>query len=63
MPDFIMCDNDKCLSKDSCFRFTAIPDMYAQSYFKGIVLIGKDKCEWYWDDTEIREQCYQREED
>lgn len=32
MPDITMCANKECPLKDSCYRFTAIPNNYRQSY-------------------------------
>jgi hypothetical protein len=32
MPDITMCQNDKCPLKDECYRHTATPDPYLQSY-------------------------------
>ena len=58
MPDISMCDNESCPSRNTCFRFTAIPNEGWQSYGDFQIPKGKDKCEYYWDDTEIREQCY-----
>jgi hypothetical protein len=34
MPDITMCCNDKCSTKDKCYRYRAIPDEYCQSYSK-----------------------------
>lgn len=33
MPDITMCTGDKCNLKDTCYRFTAIPNEYRQAYF------------------------------
>lgn len=32
MPDISMCDNRKCPSSKYCYRFTATPTQYRQSY-------------------------------
>jgi hypothetical protein len=61
--DYSMCQNNKCPSRNTCFRFTAIPDKVWQSYSDFQVPEGKDRCEHYWDDTEIREQCYKGDDD
>ena len=33
MPDITMCNDQKCPQKERCYRFTAIPNPYRQSYF------------------------------
>ena len=49
MPDITLCRNHKCEAKYKCYRFTAIPDDIAQSYFAGEV--GKDEnCEYFMAD-------------
>jgi len=47
MPDISMCANEKCTLKDSCFRFTAKPNPYRQSY-AAFTQDDKDVCEYYW---------------
>ena len=32
MPDIVMCSQDKCKRKDTCYRYIATPDPYGQSY-------------------------------
>ena len=32
MPDITMCNNEKCPLNKTCYRFTAIPNEYSQSY-------------------------------
>jgi hypothetical protein len=32
MPDITMCVNNDCPYKDTCHRFTAVPDKFWQSY-------------------------------
>ena len=34
MPDIAMCQNENCPIKEGCYRFTATPDAYRQSYAK-----------------------------
>lgn len=50
MLDITMCDNKECNKKETCYRYTAKPHEYWQSYctFMG----GKD-CEYYWDNKMI----------
>jgi hypothetical protein len=32
MPDISMCENISCPLKESCYRYTATPDEYRQTY-------------------------------
>lgn len=32
MPDISMCNNKECALSSKCYRFTAIPNPYGQSY-------------------------------
>lgn len=43
MPDISMCINKKCPMKNNCYRFTAKPNEYSQSYsdFKPNFLTGE----------------------
>lgn len=46
MPDITMCKGEKCEAKESCYRFTAEPNIY-QSYFMDSP--GHDKnCPRFW---------------
>jgi hypothetical protein len=46
MADITMCSGDGCSIKESCYRFTAPINEYAQSYFmevmNHVITIGKD---------------------
>lgn len=47
MADITMCSGDGCSIKESCYRFTAQINEYAQSYFMEVP--GKDEsCNHYW---------------
>jgi hypothetical protein len=46
MPDITMCKDKKCKKRNTCMRFTSVPDKYGQSYFVGKVK-GKDRCDYY----------------
>lgn len=50
MPDLAMCKNYKCPSRKSCYRYTAIPYEYWQTYAVFTVNEGEDKCENYIED-------------
>ena len=48
MPDITMCTGEGCpKEKEKCYRYTANPDMYGQSYFKDPPHKEGD-CEYYW---------------
>lgn len=46
MPDISMCSGDGCPIKEKCYRFTAKPDEYLQSYIQPPYKDGK--CEMFW---------------
>ena len=48
-PDITMCMGTNCPYKESCYRFTAKPSEYMQSYFMNPP-IKDGKCEMYWGD-------------
>lgn len=53
MPDICMCMNEKCKSRNSCYRFMAVPTPYMQSF--GDFKYAEDgDCKHYWD-IKIRE--------
>lgn len=47
MPDISMCLGRDCPKKTSCYRFTAFPSEYRQSYFVGVPYKGEG-CDYYW---------------
>ena len=50
MPDITMCSGEGCPFKEKCYRFTAKPSEYWQSYFIDPP-IKDDKCDHYWGDN------------
>jgi len=49
MPDISLCDGMKCPKKESCYRYTATPNEYRQSYFGAPPYDPHTgKCEYYW---------------
>ena len=50
MPDITMCLGTNCPHKEKCYRFTAKPSEYWQSYFS-VPPIKDGKCEMYWGDN------------
>jgi hypothetical protein len=47
MPDITMCPGTNCPQKEKCYRFTAKPSEYMQSYFMKAP-IKDGKCDMYW---------------
>lgn len=49
MPDITMCKGGECIFKQFCYRFTATPDIYYQSYFTEPPYDKKNKsCKYFW---------------
>ncbi len=48
MADITMCEGTNCPKKETCYRFTAKPSEYRQSYFTTPPING-DVCEYFWD--------------
>lgn len=62
MPDITMCPGSegivKCPKRNECYRYTAKPSEYHQSFFMGLPM-NKDKtCGYFWDNKP-----YQKKED
>lgn len=52
MPDITMCRGKDCPKKDSCYRFTAKPNEWRQSYFlESPIDLEKNVCKHYWKDS------------
>ena len=51
MPDITMCKGTNCPYKESCYRFTANPNEFRQSYFIEPPFKDND-CEMYWGDLQ-----------
>ena len=52
MADITMCSGNDCPVKETCYRFTAKPSDFRQSYFfqpPGGQKDGKFTCEMYWE--------------
>ena len=48
MLDISMCKGENCPIRDSCYRFTAIPDRF-QSYGAFEEFLVDGQCPWYWE--------------
>lgn len=55
MPDISMCNNSKCPSCNRCYRFTATPSDFYQTYGAFEVEEGEEKCEYFWEDIDSSE--------
>lgn len=49
MPDITMCDGKGCETKFTCYRFTAKPNEFRQSYFMKTPIKENNSCEYYWE--------------
>lgn len=57
MPDITMCKDKKCPDNESCYRYTARPNPYRQSYFsmtprKLNTKTNESTCEHYVDNSD-----------
>jgi hypothetical protein len=43
-----MCKGDGCPMKETCYRFTANPSEFRQSYFMNAPIKEDNTCEYYW---------------
>jgi hypothetical protein len=49
MPDITMCEGKDCPLKEDCYRYTAKPNEYRQSYFVNPPYNEEKKeCDHYW---------------
>lgn len=59
MPDITMCFGDNCPIKETCYRFTATPSKWRQSYFVETPIKDDNTCEHFmkiWDKTKQKEK-------
>jgi hypothetical protein len=49
MPDIAMCRDTLCKSKETCYRFKAIPNEYRQSYLNTNREEDAINCNMYWE--------------
>ena len=50
MPDIAMCEGIGCPMRDACYRYTATPSEFRQSYFMDIPYNKESgECEHYWE--------------
>ena len=48
MPDISMCRDDACPSRQQCYRFTATPSQFLQSYGSFGRMPDAEKCDHFW---------------
>ena len=49
MPDIAMCKGDKCPKKEQCYRYTAKPSEYLQTYFTNPPYkLDWSQCDYFW---------------
>ena len=51
--DITMCEGKNCDLSITCYRYTATPSEYIQSYFTETP-IENGECEYYWQDAKER---------
>jgi hypothetical protein len=50
MPDIAMCEGTGCPMRDVCYRYTATPSEFRQSYFTDIPYNEESgECDHYWE--------------
>lgn len=47
MPDISMCHGEGCPQKETCYRYTAKPSEYRQSYGMFEANMNNKKCDYY----------------
>lgn len=50
MPDIAMCKNENCKKKLKCYRYTATPSEYRQSYMN----FTREDCSYFWDNSKYK---------
>lgn len=53
MPDITMCAGFNCPKRENCYRFTATPNPYHQSYFSDAPWTGTT-CPEFWDNSDMK---------
>jgi len=60
MPDISMCSSNTCPLKESCYRFTATPSPFRQSYGGFKYDEVTKECKHYWNDVEYKREIQER---
>lgn len=53
MPDISKCNGIMCPIRDTCYRFTSIPDMF-QAYSVFNYKYETESCEHYWENKQVK---------
>lgn len=56
MADITMCAGLGCPHKEGCFRFTATPNEYRQSFFSKTPLKEDNSCDYFYDNGKLTKQ-------
>lgn len=48
MPDISMCADDKCPSRERCYRYMARPSEFMQAWGMFGCGEGAEKCDYFW---------------
>lgn len=57
MADITMCSSNACPMRNNCYRHTATPNPWRQSYFPSppwVIRQGESHCDHFWDNSEWR---------
>lgn len=54
--DISKCENETCPLKERCYRFTATPNEYRQSYAKFQIDDESGECSGFWDNFEYKKE-------
>ena len=61
MPDISMCMGHNCPNKNECYRFTAKPNPFRQSFFVAAPFDHESKsCDHFWDNSEYSNESKQK---
>ena len=53
MPDITMCEGKDCPLKETCYRYTAKPSEFRQSYFAEVPFNKEEKkCDHFWGENQ-----------
>ena len=56
MPDISMCSSNTCPLKESCYRFTATPSQFWQSYADFKYNEVTKECNHYWNNEQYKKE-------
>lgn len=57
MPDISMCNNQSCPSNKYCYRFTATPSQYRQTYASFTLEEDEMSCSYFWRNGVDSDRC------